>query len=46
MPLTGAQWAHLAVSGIIWLVIPLAIGLWRILRAEVEVGPTGRRRAG
>jgi ABC-2 type transport system permease protein len=36
MPLTAAQWAHLAVSGFIWLVIPLAIGLSRILRAEVK----------
>jgi len=36
MPLTGDQWAHLVVSGILWLVVPLAIGLWRILRAEVK----------
>ncbi len=36
MPLTGTQWAHLAVSGFIWLVVPLVIGLWRIRRAEVK----------
>lgn len=36
MPLTGSQWAHLVVSGIIWLVVPLVIGLWRIRRAEVK----------
>jgi ABC-type transport system involved in multi-copper enzyme maturation permease subunit len=36
MPLTGAQWGHLAVSGFIWLVVPLAIGIWRIRRAEVK----------
>jgi ABC-2 type transport system permease protein len=36
MPLTGHQWAHLAVSGFIWLVIPLVIGLWRIRHAEVK----------
>jgi hypothetical protein len=36
MPLTGTQWGHLVVSGIIWLVLPLGIGLWRILRAEVK----------
>lgn len=36
MPLTGAQWAHLAVSGVIWLLIPLVIGLWRISKAEVK----------
>ena len=36
MPLTGSQWGHLAVSGVIWLVVPLVIGLWRIRRAEVK----------
>jgi ABC-2 type transport system permease protein len=36
MPLTSAQWWHLVVSGFIWLVVPLAIGLWRIRRAEVK----------
>jgi ABC-2 type transport system permease protein len=32
----GVGWAHLAVSGLIWLVLPLAIGIWRIRRAEVK----------
>ncbi len=36
MPLTSSQWWHLVVSGVIWLAIPLAIGLWRIQRAEVK----------
>jgi ABC-type transport system involved in multi-copper enzyme maturation permease subunit len=36
MPLTGSQWGHLVVSGIIWLVVPLTIGIWRIRRAEVK----------
>jgi ABC-2 type transport system permease protein len=36
MPLTGAQWGHLAVSGFLWLVVPLVIGLWRIRLAEVK----------
>jgi ABC-2 type transport system permease protein len=36
MPLTGKQWGHLVVSGIIWLLVPLLIGLWRIRRAEVK----------
>ena len=36
LPMTGSQWSHLAVSGLIWLVIPLGIGLWRIRRAEVK----------
>ena len=33
---TGSQWAHLFVSGLLWLVLPLALGLWRVLRAEVK----------
>jgi ABC-2 type transport system permease protein len=34
--MTGKDWAHLVVSGIIWLGIPLVVGLRRILRAEVK----------
>ncbi|MET0526202.1 MAG: ABC transporter permease [Nocardioides sp.] len=34
--MTGEDWAHFAVSGLIWLVLPLTIGLWRVLRAEVK----------
>jgi ABC-2 type transport system permease protein len=34
--MTGEDWAHFAVSGLIWLVLPLAIGIWRVLRAEVK----------
>ncbi|MBA3523276.1 MAG: ABC transporter permease subunit [Geodermatophilaceae bacterium] len=33
---TGEQWAQLAVSGSIWLVLPLAIGTWRIMKAEIK----------
>ena len=33
---TGQQWAQLAVSSVIWLVIPLALGLRALLRAEVK----------
>ena len=36
MPLSPSQWWHLVVSGIIWLLVPLLIGLWRIRRAEVK----------
>ena len=36
MPLSSGQWGHLVVSGFLWLVVPLAIGLWRIRRAEVK----------
>jgi ABC-type transport system involved in multi-copper enzyme maturation permease subunit len=34
--MSGEDWGHLVVSGIIWLVIPLAIGWLRVLRAEVK----------
>jgi ABC-type transport system involved in multi-copper enzyme maturation permease subunit len=34
--MTGKDWAQFAVSGFIWLVIPLAIGWWRVMRAEVK----------
>jgi ABC-2 type transport system permease protein len=33
---SGKEWAQLATSGLIWLVLPLAIGVWRVLRAEVK----------
>ena len=33
---SGSEWGHLLVSGTIWLVLPLAIGMRRILRAEVK----------
>lgn len=32
----GEAWAHLLVSGFLWLVVPFALGLRRILRAEVK----------
>lgn len=34
--LSGDQWAHLAVTTMVWLVIPLVIGVVRVLRAEVK----------
>jgi ABC-2 type transport system permease protein len=34
--MTGEDWAHFAVSGFVWLVVPLAIGVARVLRAEVK----------
>jgi ABC-type transport system involved in multi-copper enzyme maturation permease subunit len=33
---SGKEWGQLLVSGFIWLVIPMAVGLWRVLRAEVK----------
>ncbi|MFB9313447.1 ABC transporter permease [Nocardioides plantarum] len=32
----GEEWAQMAVSGFIWLVIPFALGLWRLVKAEVK----------
>ena len=34
--LTAQQWAHLGVTGTIWLVIPLAVGLGFVMRVEVK----------
>ena len=34
--LTGEQWGHLISATIIWFVIPFAIGIWRVLNAEVK----------
>ena len=34
--LTGEQWAQLGTSGLIWLVVPLAVGLWLLMRSEVK----------
>jgi ABC-2 type transport system permease protein len=33
---SGEEWAQLGVSGLIWLVIPLAVGVWAVLRSEVK----------
>ncbi|GAA4681442.1 ABC transporter permease [Nocardioides nanhaiensis] len=32
----GQEWLHLAVSSLPWLVLPLALGLWLVSRAEVK----------
>ena len=34
--LTGEQWAHLAVAGTFWLILPLAAGLALVMRSEVK----------
>lgn len=34
--LTAQQWAHLGITGTIWLVIPLTVGLGFVMRAEVK----------
>jgi ABC-2 type transport system permease protein len=33
---SGEQWAQISVSGLIWFVIPLAVGIWAVLRSEVK----------
>ena len=34
--LTAEQWGHLATATVIWFVIPFAVGIWRVLNAEVK----------
>jgi hypothetical protein len=34
--LNGEQWANLAVTGVVWLVAPMAFGLWSLMRSEVK----------
>lgn len=36
LTLHGSQWAHLLVTGIVWLAVPFALGLRRVFRAEVK----------
>lgn len=33
---SGSNWAHFAVSAAIWVVVPLAIGLRRVLNTEIK----------
>jgi len=33
---TGEEWAQIAVAGTIWLIVPLALGIWRLLRIEFK----------
>ena len=34
--LSGKEWAQLGTSTLLWVVLPFAIGMWRVLRAEVK----------
>ena len=34
--MSSTDWAHIGVSGFIWLVVPLAVGMWLVLRSEVK----------
>ena len=33
---TGGEWARLLVSAIIWIAIPLTLGIVRVIRSEVK----------
>jgi energy-coupling factor transporter ATP-binding protein EcfA2 len=33
---SGSDWTHLAVNTLIWVVLPLAVGAWRVMRSEVK----------
>jgi len=35
---TATEWAQLGTSLALWLVLPLAIGLWRVARGEIRAG--------
>ncbi|MCB0881119.1 MAG: ABC transporter permease [Thermoleophilia bacterium] len=32
----AAEWAHLAVANTVWVLLPLLLGIWRVMRAEVK----------
>ena len=34
--LSGEQWAQIGTSNLIWVVLPFALGLMRVLRSEVK----------
>lgn len=36
LSLHGSDWAHLVVTGVVWLGVPFVLGLRRVLRAEVK----------
>ncbi|WP_323793065.1 ABC-2 transporter permease [Nocardioides sp.] len=36
LSVSGAEWGHLLTAGALWLGLPLALGVLRILRAEVK----------
>jgi ABC-2 type transport system permease protein len=33
---TTQDWAQLALTGSVWLLLPLAFGVWKLLRSEVK----------
>jgi hypothetical protein len=35
-PVSAQQWTHLVVTGLVWLAVPLAVGLRLVVLAEVK----------
>jgi hypothetical protein len=35
-PLGGEEWAHIGTTLLLWLALPLAIGMWRFVRGEIR----------
>ena len=35
-PLSGEEWAHVATSTLIWIVVPFVLGLLRVRRTELK----------
>lgn len=33
---TGGEWLRLGTAGALWVLLPLAVGVWRLLRSEVK----------
>lgn len=33
---SGEEWAQIVTAGVIWLLVPLALGIWRLLRIEFK----------
>jgi hypothetical protein len=33
--LSGLEWAHAGTALLLWMVLPLAIGWWRVMRRDV-----------
>ena len=34
--LTGEQWAQVGTTGALWILLPLTVGFWRVVRKEVK----------
>jgi ABC-2 type transport system permease protein len=34
--LSGEEWAQVATGGLLWIVLPMALGAWRMMRSEVK----------